>query len=59
MQVCYGNTVNCLPISYDGRVYQYFVGSPADSTFYVKYTGTGAGPYPRYLISSMVVYYND
>ncbi|MFY4026389.1 hypothetical protein ACOTI1_20240 [Achromobacter xylosoxidans] len=59
MQVCYGNTVNCLPISYDGRIYQYFVGSPADNTFYVKYNGTGAGPYPRYIISSMVVYYND
>ncbi|WP_238926740.1 hypothetical protein [Achromobacter xylosoxidans] len=59
MMVCYNNTFDCVPMSYTGRVYEDFNGRLADKPFYVKYTGTGLGPYPRSILATMVVYYND
>ncbi|CUR65441.1 hypothetical protein ACOTB3_27875 [Achromobacter xylosoxidans] len=59
MSLCYNGSFECYPIAYDGRVFTMFNGKLADKPFTVKYTGTGLGPYPRYILATMVVYYND
>ena len=59
MSLCYNDAFECYPITYDGRVFTMFNGKLADRPFTVKYTGTGLGPYPRYILTTMVVYYND
>lgn len=59
MQVCYNGPFDCIPLSNNGQISQYFNGRLADKPFHVKYTGTGLGPYPRYILATMVVYYND
>jgi hypothetical protein len=48
-----------MQVSNNGQISQYFNGKLADKPFHVKYTGTGIGPYPRYILATMVVYYND
>ena len=59
MEVCYNGPIDCYPITYNGRVFAMFNGKLADKPFTVKYTGTGLGPYPRYILATMVVYYGD
>ncbi|MFY1901606.1 hypothetical protein ACOTBZ_18185 [Achromobacter xylosoxidans] len=59
MEVCYNGPIDCYPITYNGQIYKMFNGRPADKPFTVMYTGTGLGPYPRYVIATMVVYYGD
>lgn len=59
MSLCYNGSFECYPITYDGRVFKMFNDKLADKPFTVKYTGTGLGPYPRDILATMVVYYND
>ncbi|MFY3331065.1 hypothetical protein ACOTEH_12410 [Achromobacter xylosoxidans] len=57
--VCYNGGVSCASLPSSGQISHYFDGNSADKPFSVTYTGTGVGPYPRYILATMVVYYND
>ncbi|MBN9640599.1 MAG: hypothetical protein J0I68_18820 [Achromobacter sp.] len=59
MRACYNGPLDCVSLSYDGQISKAFNGKPADKPFTVTYTGTGVGPYPRYILATMVVYYSD